>query len=745
MATQVIGLADAGSARAQVGGKAAVLGALAAQGWPVPPGFVVTADALADPDLEGVLAAAAGRCESDRFAVRSSGVAEDLPDASYAGLYETFLDVGVESLADAVRRCFAAAQADRVRSYHDRRAVPGTVPAMAVLVQVMVEARAAGVAFTAHPVSGVRDQIVVTAVAGVGESLVGGEQTGEEWTVTGDRPPQRTRQAPGGADVLDEAEAGQVAAMAARLAAQFGRPQDVEWAIDTSGRQWLLQARPMTALPEPVRFIAPGPGLWMRNFRLGEWLPEAVTPLFGSWLLPELEAGYLDGMQSCIGLRLPFRWALVHDWYYTATPIPSPRLLARVLVRGRSRAVKTLYNALVRIGRDPVGADRAVLANLYRRWRDEQLPRYRELVAQAQGEVGAASPARVAQLVTAIAREAGQYMWFLAIVGGSAWKMEASLARFCREHLADTIEQAGGVQVLLRGLPGTAPAPAAPHAVQSLDWYHPVAGELPAIATDQKAVTARHHQLAVDRDAARAACRAALRPVRRTEFDALLDVAQRYAAIREEQSRDLTLAWPVLRACAAHLGQHLAQQHILTAPSDVHFCNRDEVDAAITGRATPIDTVADRRGTWERHRRLSAPVTIGHPPRLVGDVIDKAVRAARTEQPAEGAILGHPASAGRATGPVRIIAGPEDFEAFSDGDILVAKATSPAWTPLFARAAAVVTDGGTLAAHASLVAREYGIPAVVGTSDATSRLHNGQMITVDGNAGTVIPASAVTR
>ena len=123
---------------------------------------------------------------------------------------------------------------------------------------------------------------------------------------------------------------------------------------------------------------------------------------------------------------------------------------------------------------------------------------------------GTATPARMVQLVTAIAREAGQYLWFLAIVGGSAWKMEASLGRFCRDHLADTIDQAGGVQVLLRGLPGTAPAPAAPHAVQSIDWYHPVAAELPAIATDQTAVAARHRQLAADREAAQAACIAAL-------------------------------------------------------------------------------------------------------------------------------------------------------------------------------------------------------------------------------------------
>jgi rifampicin phosphotransferase len=171
-------------------------------------------------------------------------------------------------------------------------------------------------------------------------------------------------------------------------------------------------------------------------------------------------------------------------------------------------------------------------------------------------------------------------MWFLAIVGGSAWKIEARLAQFCRDHIADTVDRAGEIQVLLRGLPTTQPAPASPHAVQSLDWFHPVAAELPAITTDHGAVTARHRQLATDREAAQAACRTALAPARRAEFDALLEVAQRYATIREEQSRDLTLGWPVLRACAARLGEHLAERHILAAPSDMHICTQAEVDAA---------------------------------------------------------------------------------------------------------------------------------------------------------------------
>ena len=129
----------------------------------------------------------------------------------------------------------------------------------------------------------------------------------------------------------------------------------------------------------------------------------------------------------------------------------------------------------------------------------------------------------------------------------------------------------------------------------------------------------------------------------------------------------------------------------------------------------------------------------GQPVRLIGDVIGRAVQEARGEREVGENVIGHPASAGRATGPVRIVQGPQDFGGFRDGDVLVAKATAPAWTPLFARAAAVITDSGSLAAHASLVAREYGIPAVVATGDATVRLHPGQLVTVDGTAGTITP------
>ena len=207
--------------------------------------------------------------------------------------------------------------------------------------------------------------------------------------------------------MLTAGQAQAVADLARAVADRYGRPQDIEWAIDHDGRLWLLQARPMTALPEPASWTAPGPGLWMRNFRLGEWLPEAVTPLFATWLLPVLEEGYLDGMHATVGVRVPFRYALVNGWYYNAPPIPSPRLLARVLWQGRGRAVKVLFNALIRVSRDPAAADRAVLSDLDRQWREVHLPAYRRLVADAEAEATTATPDRLAQLVDQLGRRPG--------------------------------------------------------------------------------------------------------------------------------------------------------------------------------------------------------------------------------------------------------------------------------------------------------------------------------------------------
>ena len=750
-------LSDAAALGAGVGRKAWTLSRLAGAGFPVPDGFVVTSAAWRAPlgELAGQVAAAVARFpEAGGYAVRSSAAAEDMPGASYAGQYDTFLDVLPAQVAAHVERHRNGGQTDRVTAYRAQRDPPpgvaqnDAVAGMAVLVQPMVPAIAAGVALTADPVTGDREAVMVTAVRGVAERLVGGESTGDQWRVIG--PAATAERVVEDAVTADQAVA--VAALARDVEQLFGVPQDVEWAIEPTepidsdrpgDRGWrlvLLQARPMTALPDPVSWTAPGPGVWHRNFRLGEWLPEPVTPLFADWLLPLLESGYLDGMRDTTGAVVPFRYAVVNDWYYNSPPRPSLPLLFRALTQSRGRIVPVLANAILRVSRNPVAADRALLGRLEQNWRQVELPHYQELVENGWARLPGRNSndrQRLEEIVEQVATAAGRQLWFLAIVGGSAWKIEAALTRFLTERLPQLLGEgqplSDGAQTLLRPLPGlTVTQPG--HAVFSIDWHWPTAGEAPAFAPSEPPIRS---DLAARRDHGEAACRDALAGTRwLSAFDQLLEVARRYACTREEQAAALTFGWPLLRACADQLATPMVDAGHLKTPSDLHFLTRAQLHHPSTVGATDA---ASRHADWDRRRRLPAPLTLGTATGFIGDPLQHAVeqaRAGRQAVPAD-AIIGQPASAGRASGPVRLITDPDQFDTFRPGEILLARATAPAWTPLFARAAAVVTDGGAITAHASIVAREYGIPAVVGTGDATHRLVTGQWVTVDGSTGIV--------
>jgi pyruvate,water dikinase len=718
--------------RDRAGSKAFNLARLAVAGLPVPAGFVVTPVAFSDWDVAGpAIAAEVARLGGDRYAVRSSAAAEDLPGASYAGMYETMLNVAPADVAAAVRQVWRSGTAGRVAAY--REGLPGAAgrvqaAPMAVLVQVMVAADAAGVAFTANPITGDRDEVVVTAVRGLGERLVGGEAVGDEWVVrAGQARCRRSVE-----DAIDAGHARRVAELARRAEAHFGSPQDLEWAI-AAGQVFLLQARPMTALPGPLTWSPPGGGWWLRNFRLGEWLPEPVTSLFADWLLPVLERGVARAMQAESGVPLRPAGAVINGWYYTTPPprVDGSPVLQVLRHPGALLAAPRVLLLLLHPELMP-----RELARMTRHWRGELLPRYRAIVAAAQAAGAAAPPAELARLIEQVGEAAGEYSWSVATLAGSQWKIEAALGRFCRAHVPGL---GHSPQILVSGLAGTEPD-LPPHALHSIDWYWPTAGEMgtPGPGAD---VLSRHRELAARREAAESACRAALagRWRLRRRFERLLSIAQTYAVVREQQTRQFSLGWPVLRRCVLQLGEEFARRGAIGRPEDVFFLTRAELESAPSGAPLPSpEAVRERREQWEHQRRLIAPLQLGKPPALARRTYVKAIAAARTgAPPAQGALVGDPASPGRATGQVRVILDPGDFASFQPGEVLVARATAPAWTPLFAKAAAVVTDGGTLAAHASLVAREYGIPAVVATAEATTRLRDGQVVTVDGGSGVV--------
>jgi rifampicin phosphotransferase len=437
MLPPVVSLAEAAGlepaqARALLGTKAANLARLLGAGFPVPPGVVTPADAADWEQAWAQLRSAAaelGGGPGQRFAVRSSATAEDLAGASFAGQYETVLDASPEALPEALRHVLESAASARVAGYRQAHAKAEVADrsgsGMAVLVQVMVQADAAGVAFTANPLTGDPEEVVITAVRGLGERLVSGQATGDQWIVRDGhaRCTRATEQA------ITADQAHQIPTLARRVHAHFATPQDLEWAIstDTSGTDgglWPLQARPMTALPDPVTWTPPAPGYWMRNLRLGEWLPEPMTPLFADWLLERLDHGELQATRHHVGAALAFPHAAINGWYYLATPPLSPRTILAALLRGRGRLLRFMRYAVLGPGRDPVTADRRLLAGLAEQWHKDLLPRYQRLV---QGANSSSRPPRPSSWPPSSTRSApprasscGRWRWWAARDG--RWK-----------------------------------------------------------------------------------------------------------------------------------------------------------------------------------------------------------------------------------------------------------------------------------------------------------------------------------
>jgi pyruvate,water dikinase len=725
----VVDLADAMAVEV-VGGKAANLGELIRAGFDVPAGVVLPA-MVDDPALPAAVDEALSRLNGERFAVRSSGIAEDLAAASFAGQYETYLGVTREGVAAAVRGCRDSGSAHRVAAYREKQRLSDAPSAIAVIVQELVDAMAAGVAFSADPLTGVRDRVLVSAVKGLGERLVSGQATADEWSIEAGNATCRAR--PEGA--IDADTALSIAGLARAAADHFGAPQDIEWALDREGRLFLLQSRPITALPDEARWEPPDGSSYLRNFRLGEWFFEPLTPLFDDWLVKRLEAREFELMHRWMGIPITDHYhALVNGWYFMHVGFmpDSPRAMLRMLLRHiLPRAIRSPRRVAMMIR--PLVSFAIPL--YYEEWRRRIQPAHRRLVDESQQRIEVADSQELIAIVDQLADDAGEYFAYIASVGGYAWKSELKLAEFCRAHLEGSGLTSHQELVLACREPE-----AALNKVISLDWYRPLLIETESSESAGEAL-ARHRRLLARRREAESTARAALagQPKLLRRFDALLSVAQQFASVREEQISDLTLGWPVLRLALRRLGEHLVRRKVLADPDEIFFLTREEVTAA---RADLTTAAGIRLETWKRQRLLTPPLRLGPERVMLRRMMDDHVETFRARGQAAGVELlrGMPSSPGIAQGRVRVIAGPDTFDDFEQGEVLVAQATTPGWTPLFARAAAVVTDTGSVMAHASLVAREYGIPAVVGTGVATQKLRDGMLVTVDGSAGVVLQA-----
>jgi pyruvate,water dikinase len=430
-----------------------------------------------------------------------------------------------------------------------------------------------------------------------------------------------------------------------------------------------------------------------------------------------------------IGQRAPRPLhVVVNGWYFYSMNWATPGAMVRNLPRMLGRLARN-PRALAGVNPSTV---RHSFPLIERRWRADFRPRYLAAIHAAGARVEAASVEDLPGLVDELAELAGEAFGWLAALAGAAYKMELNLAGFYRRHLHPAI---GGSHLpLLAGF--ALPASENAHAVTSLDWFHPVATTSPPPAAEMARLADAR------RDAETAAIGAlASSPRRLAAFRRLLADAQHLVPVREEQVAELTMPWPIMRSAVLRIGEALVARGLLDAPEDVFFLTRTEaLDALAHGRLEASIDVARRRSMREEQARLAPPLLIGRVHPILRRMLDSFGRTVGAAPSATAIVTGTPASPGRATGQVRIVRRPEEFETLVVGEILVAPMTAPAWTPLFTRAAAVVTDVGSAAAHASIIAREYGIPAVVGCGDATARLRTGMRVHVDGSTGNVEPA-----
>jgi pyruvate,water dikinase len=301
---------------------------------------------------------------------------------------------------------------------------------------------------------------------------------------------------------------------------------------------------------------------------------------------------------------------------------------------------------------------------------------------------------------------------------------DALRAQF-RQHLADYGHQIYTMD-LAKPLPADEPTPI----LETLKMF--VAGRGKDPHERQQAYVERREQ-------AVQAIQPRLRGLKRWAFDKLLNWAQSQAPLREDGLAELGLAYPMLRRMLRELGQRLVQAGAIGQPDDIYWLDQAEVETALDQGDSPKDLtgrVNERQQLWKARKQATPPPQLPPGKKLLGMDMESMLAVGETDQTG-GIIKGAATSPGQVTATARVLHGPEDMDQMRPGDILVASITTPAWTPLFAMAAGVVTDIGGALSHSSIVAREYGIPAVLGTGIATKRIRSGQTITVDGTTGTV--------
>ncbi len=748
-----------GTASGGIGRKGEHLRWLAREGLRVPSAFVVPFDeaaALLDGGETAVRADIVGRVRGDTaYAVRSSADVEDGAQVSFAGQFLTQLQVvGPDAVLAAVEAVAASPRNERLAAYAAHAGIDPRTIRMAVLIQEMAEPVVSGVAFSRNPVTGF-DETVVEAVSGLGERLVGEGATPGRWVVRWGGITER----PETESLLTDDVVLQVAADARAVAARFGAAVDMEWVWDGTTLHWvqLRPARPVPPLPVYSNRIA------------REMLPGVIAPLTWTVNTPIVNGAWVELLTQAIGpndlepaaLARRFAGRAYFDMgafgrIFEAFGMPRDSLELLLGFEGGdakpslrpssgvwrklprlSRAAWSLLRTPRRLEPALPGFDARIEALASR---DPGALGERELLARADA---------ISRLVAELARaniEAPllQSLWAAAL-RRSAARTGLDAARLDPGR-DDPARREVDLRVALDDLASRL-AVTGPEARAALerDGWTALDGGAVAMQPAFEDVLARFGHVSdnqndlsrvpwtEDRDAL---VSAVLAHETADERAAAPDLPARLRGVERRAARARVLreriAWRYARAYALFrptflaLGARLVERGALDGADDVVLLELAELRVLVDG------TDPGARALVERRRREMETDALVEPPELiVGDgFLPGAAEQRRL-------LRGVGTSGGRYRGPVRVVTSLRGGTELASGEVLVVRSSDVAWTPLFTRAGAVVTEAGGMLAHASVVARELAIPCVVSVAGAT-RLADGTEVTVDGYAGEVL-------
>jgi len=777
-----------------VGGKAAQLAQLVRLGLRVPEGFVIV-DA-APGRLPAELDEFSSRLEG-AVAVRSSALEEDGAERSFAGQFESILGVsGAPAIRAAVERCLASASGARVEAYRNDMRANGTVH-MAVIVQRMVDAVAAGVVFTADPMTGQRDRIVVHAVRGLGEALVGGYRTPDHFVLSRDGL-MLERVVQGSRAIVDEKPLAQLLQDALKAESQLGYPLDLEWALGADDRVYWLQARPITTLdlpgPDELDDLV-DPAWQITTYNAAEWMPGAMPPLSWSVVGPSYVAAISElyvraGLSKELVDRIPIlvnvqghAFINMTNFYLLGSQMfgmdkdsSDLTLTGQVLPPAKlppdapalQRLMHTVrYFRLIPAGRKRLNAFVARYTG-FRVEPTEDLVDYFRRLDEARAIFYESGAVHVQTSLMAMAF-IGLFQRLLSRGGPPTVKSHAAVAALLAGARADapkaaesSIGLADALDVLgarIAAGPGAAERFVKASPAEALQWLRdPSSGS----AGDAFAAFLKAHGHRCIREL----------DFRERDWEedpvALVQSLQRIVsappAAKTSWTSEAKAALAELPWGSRHLIQWLlpkAHAEIVERERSKSFSvwlarqlKRGYADFAkrlvAAGRLPDADLIfffehaelgrltqgpAQALVRRAEHRRRL------HPRKLATEFPavcqGKPVPLAVTENNAQGGdvMQGTPLSRGVAIGRARVARTLEEAAAMQPGEILVTAFTDVGWTPYFSRAAGLATEVGSVLSHGAVVAREYGLPAIAGLPGVTRRFKTGDMLRVDGNTG----------